>query len=69
MLAIGSTRSFASIASFSLASSGFRQIAFRQFFWTLRVKSSVHWSLLCEFLDAVYTFGRHPVEKGYSWVR
>ena len=69
LLAIGHTRSFDSIASFSLASSDFRQIAFRRFFWTLRVESTARWSSLFAFLDEVNTSGLYTLEKGYLWVR
>jgi len=68
-LAIGSCRLFSSIASFTLASSHFRQITLRRFFRTLSVRSSAHWSSLCAFLDEVNMYGPHSVETGYLWVR
>ena len=70
LLAIGPTHSFRSIASFSLASSDFRQIALRRFFWSLRIKSSAHLFLLSGFLDEMNNLSSlHLVERGYLWVR
>jgi hypothetical protein len=71
LLAIASSasRSFTAIASFSLASFNFRQIALRSFFSILPVKSNAHWYSLYVFLGNVNTSSLHPVEMGYLWVR
>lgn len=38
---------FSDIAAFSLVSYGFRQVAFRKYFVTLKVGSAAHWDNVC----------------------
>jgi len=69
LFAIGYSRLFSSIASFSLASSNFRQIAFRRFFQRLSIETNAHWSSLFPFLNEVTMYCLNPVVKGYLWVK
>jgi hypothetical protein len=63
-----SSHSFASIASVSLASSDFRQIALRLFFSTIKARSRTRWSKLWNVLASVNRNGDHVVSP-HSWVR
>ncbi|KAI0687153.1 hypothetical protein C8T65DRAFT_819090 [Cerioporus squamosus] len=57
LLLVSDTAGFSTIASLSLVSWQFRQIAFRRYFTTLRVRSARHWVRLCR------------IDGMYSWVR
>lgn len=64
-----SKRSFSLIAAFSLASSDFRQIAFRRFFWSIQINSRAHWESLSHLLGAMDSAQRHRQEIGFLWVK
>jgi hypothetical protein len=63
-----SSQSFASIASVSLASSDFRQIALRLFFSTIKSRSRTRWSNLWYFLASANRNSVHGT-RPHGWVR
>jgi len=63
-----SAHSFASIASLSLASSDFRQIALRLFFSTIKARSRTRWAKLWNILASANRNGGHAISP-HTWVR
>lgn len=68
-LALAESHIFSVVASFALASSDFRQIAFRRFFRIVRVKTNIAWNDIYRVLESIHARTSCREVTPYLWVR
>lgn len=68
-LALEQSHIFRVVASFSLASSDFRQIAFRRFFRIVRAHSGIAWNNFYQVMESIHARTGRTEMAPYLWVR